>query len=316
MNLEQRVAGVLSGQRRDIAWAMSEVEDGTDAGQAVLNAIRPNVGRAHVVGITGPGGAGKSTLVSALIRELRAGGQTIGVVAVDPSSPVSGGALLGDRIRMNEHVAADEVFIRSVASRGHQGGLSLTAGRLADIFDASGMSTVIVETLGAGQAEIDICEVADTRVVVCPPGLGDEVQAMKAGMLEMADVLVVNKADLPQAERLHQSLLGMLSLRPAAAWQVPVILTVATSGEGIAALADTIARHAREVGRDRRRGAVSRLRGMLLQLAAAECRQRILGEDDAAMNDLCAAFETARIGQSEALAEVFALLSRRLSAGC
>lgn len=313
-DVEMRLAGILAGRRREIGRAISDVENETDIGQKLMLAISPHVGRAHVVGITGPGGAGKSTLVNALIGELSREGRKIGVVAVDPSSPVSGGALLGDRIRMLEHAASDTVFIRSVASRGHQGGLSLAAGRVVDILDASGMDTIIVETLGAGQAELDVCKLADTRIVVCPPGLGDEVQAMKAGILELADVLVVNKAELPQADQLVQSLLNMLALRPKRDWMVPVIRTVAITGDGIGSLVDTINAHASLAGKGlRHKTLVSRQRGILAQLAGNECRRQIENHEDEEMNVLCASLESAETGHSDTLAKVFALLARRMT---
>lgn len=315
-DVELRLAGILAGRRREIGRAISDVENETDIGRKLMLAISPHVGRAHVVGITGPGGAGKSTLVNALIGELSREGRTVGVVAVDPSSPVSGGALLGDRIRMLEHAASDTVFIRSVASRGHQGGLSLTAGRVVDILDASGMDTVIVETLGAGQAELDVCKLADTRIVVCPPGLGDEVQAMKAGILELADVLVVNKAELPQADQLVQNLSNMLALRPKRDWMVPVIRTVAITGDGIGYLVDAINAHAALVGKGlRHKTPVSRQRGILAQLAGNECRRQIENHEDEEMNLLCTALESVETEHSDTLAKVFALLARRMATG-
>lgn len=315
-NVEMRLAGILAGKRREIGRAITDVENETNTGRQLMTAISPHVGRAHVVGITGPGGAGKSTLVNALIGELGERGRNIGVIAVDPSSPVSGGALLGDRIRMLEHAASDTVFIRSVAARGHQGGLSLSAGRIVDVFDASGMDTIIVETLGAGQAELDVCKLADTRIFVCPPGLGDDVQSMKAGILELADVLVVSKADLPQADQLAQSLLNMLARRPKRDWMVPVICTVAITGDGIGFLVDTINAHASFVGKGlRHKAADSNQRGILAQLASNECRRQIGNCEDEEMNMLCATLESAEIGHSDTLAKVFALLARRMAAG-
>jgi LAO/AO transport system ATPase len=197
-----------------------------------------------VVGITGAPGAGKSTLINALLGELLRRGKRIGVVAVDPSSPLTGGAVLGDRVRMGEHGAHEHVFIRSIASRGHLGGVSRTTGRIVDVLDAAGFDTVIVETVGAGQSEVEIIGIADTRVVVCPPGLGDDVQAIKAGILEIADLLVVNKADLPAAETTARELKEMLRLRPASRADVAVLKTVATQGDGIAELADRVEAHA------------------------------------------------------------------------
>jgi LAO/AO transport system ATPase len=235
---------IAAGDRRAIARAISAVENETPDAAAIRAALAPRLGRARVLGVTGPPGAGKSTLVSALIREYLARGRRVAVVAVDPSSPVSGGAVLGDRIRMAEHQADERVFIRSLAARGHLGGLTRTTRAVIDILDAARFDPVIVETVGAGQSEVEVAGVAHTRVVVCPPGLGDDVQALKAGVLEIADVFVVSKADLPGAERTGRDLLGMLALRRPAPWTPPVLRTSASTGEGIAGLVEAIERHA------------------------------------------------------------------------
>ena len=223
-----------------------------DAADVIALAVAPHVGRAHVVGVTGAPGAGKSTLIDALLGEYLARGQRIAVVAVDPSSPITGGAVLGDRVRMGEHGAHENVFIRSLASRGHLGGLSRTTSRIVDVLDAAGFDTIIVETVGAGQSEVEIAKVADTRLVVCPPGLGDNVQAIKAGILEIADVLIVSKGDLPAAEATVRDLKEMLRLRRAGATPVPVLTTAAARREGIAAVVDAVIAHASSVGRGRR----------------------------------------------------------------
>ncbi|HYN59693.1 MAG TPA: methylmalonyl Co-A mutase-associated GTPase MeaB, partial [Rubrivivax sp.] len=191
------VHDVLAGRRGAISRVLSQIERGERAPASVASMLAPHLGRAHVLGITGAPGAGKSTLVHALLGELLARGQRVAVVAVDPSSPITGGAVLGDRVRMGEHGAHADVFIRSMASRGHLGGLARTTAAMIDVLDAAGFDTVIVETVGAGQSEVEITLVADTRLVACPPGLGDNVQALKAGILEIADVLVVTKSDLP-----------------------------------------------------------------------------------------------------------------------
>jgi LAO/AO transport system ATPase len=239
---------IAAGDRRAVARAISAIENATPGWEAIAAGVAARPGRAHVVGITGAPGAGKSTLINALLGELLARGRRIGVVAVDPSSPLTGGAVLGDRVRMGEHGAHERVFIRSIASRGHLGGVSRTTRQIVDVLDAAGFDTVIVETIGAGQSEVEIIEIADTRVVVCPPGLGDDVQAIKAGILEIADVLVVNKADLPAAETTARELKEMLRLRPAGRAHVAVLKTAATRGEGVAELADRIDAHAAASG--------------------------------------------------------------------
>lgn len=246
---------VLAGDRGAIARTISQVERGEREPAAVAAALAAHLGRAHVLGVTGSPGAGKSTLVHALLGELLARGRRIAVVAVDPSSPITGGAVLGDRVRMGDHGAHADVFIRSVASRGHLGGLAPTTEAMVDILDAAGFDTVIVETVGAGQSEVEIMRVADTRLVACPPGLGDNVQAIKAGILEIADVLAVTKCDLPGAEITARDLKEMLHLRAAGAaggWKVPVLGSSATKGSGISSLADAVEAHAAAVGRGQR----------------------------------------------------------------
>lgn len=229
----QTVEKVVAGQRRAIAAAVTELEAFSSRAPELLQAMQPHLGRAVVAGFTGPPGAGKSTLVNAVIRELRAAGKTVAVIAVDPSSPVSGGAILGDRIRMTAALDDDGVFVRSLASRGYLGGLSPAAVRIIDAFDAAGFDWILLETVGTGQNEIDVAEVADVRIVISAPGLGDDIQAMKSGLLEIADVLVVNKGDREGAERTLQQLVGALSIRAMAKDKVPVLKTTATSGEGV-----------------------------------------------------------------------------------
>ncbi len=246
---------LLAGERSAIARTISQVERGERVPDTLSAALAPHLGRTHVLGITGAPGAGKSTLVHALLGEMLSRGKRIAVVAVDPSSPISGGAVLGDRVRMGEHGAHPDVFIRSVASRGHLGGLSRTTETLVDVLDAAGFDTVIVETVGAGQSEVEIMRVADTRLVACPPGLGDNVQALKAGILEIADLLVVTKSDLPTAETTARDLKDMLHLRaaaPAGSWVVPVISACATTGAGVTELVDRIEAHCAAAGRGRR----------------------------------------------------------------
>jgi LAO/AO transport system kinase len=252
---DAQLAALRAGDRRAVARMLSRLERGEIAPAALRPQLAAHLGRAHVVGLTGAPGAGKSSLLHALLGELLARGQKIAVVAVDPSSPITGGAVLGDRVRMGEHGSHADVFIRSVASRGHLGGLAESTEAMVDVLDAAGFDTVLVETVGAGQSEVEIMRVADTRVVVCPPGLGDSVQSIKAGILEIADLLVVTKCDLPGAENTARDLRDMLHLRAAAApgaWKVPVLGTSVTRGEGVAPLVDQIAAHAQAAGRGRR----------------------------------------------------------------
>ncbi|MDQ3444919.1 MAG: methylmalonyl Co-A mutase-associated GTPase MeaB [Pseudomonadota bacterium] len=231
---------IRAGDRRTIARAISAVENDPARAEVLREALAAHLGRAHVVGITGPAGAGKSTLVNALVGELLARGHKVAIVAVDPSSPFTGGAVLGDRIRMAEHQADERVFIRSLAARGHGGGVSRATAQVIDVLDAAGFDLILVETVGAGQSDVAIANLARTRIVVYPPGLGDEVQALKAGVLEIADILVVNKADLPGADRTARDLLAMPARRGVESKRL-VLRTVSTTGSGVAELCDAIA---------------------------------------------------------------------------
>ncbi|MGC8873812.1 MAG: methylmalonyl Co-A mutase-associated GTPase MeaB [Chloroflexia bacterium] len=238
------IQSILEGDRRALARAMTLVERGDPASRVILRQVYPHTGRAHILGITGSPGTGKSTLVSALARCFRGRGRTVGIVAVDPSSPFSGGALLGDRIRMQELVGDPGIFIRSMASRGHLGGLAQATGDLVKLLDAAGFSLVVVETVGAGQAEVEVARAAHTVVVVEAPGLGDDIQAIKAGILEIAHILVVNKADLPGADRRVAQLEAMVAMGSTdAAWTPPVLRTIAYRGDGVEDLADAIEDH-------------------------------------------------------------------------
>lgn len=200
----------LAGDRRALARLLTAVENRTAVAEAALRTLYPKAGRAHLVGITGPPGAGKSTLVAALIAEVRARGRSVGVVAVDPSSPITGGALLGDRVRMQAYASDRDVFIRSMAARGHAGGLASTSAAAAAVLDACGFDLVLLETVGTGQSEVEVAAAADTTVVLEAPEMGDEVQAIKAGLLEVADIVVVNKGDRPGAQRTASQLRAML----------------------------------------------------------------------------------------------------------
>ena len=228
---------------RTAARLMRDLDDRMPGAIDRLKALYPQTGRAFIVGITGNPGAGKSTVVDGLIDFYRKAGKRVGVVAVDPTSPFSGGAILGDRIRMQRHATDEGVFIRSLATRGHMGGLSRSTADVVAVLDAMGFEIILVETVGVGQDEVDIVSQAHTAVVVTVPGLGDEIQAIKAGILEIADVLVVNKCDREGADRTVRDLVGMLELRPAGAPDVEIVRTVASSSQGIGELAAAIDRH-------------------------------------------------------------------------
>ena len=244
-------AAALAGNRRALARVLTAVENRTDVAEAALRALYPRAGHAHLVGVTGPPGAGKSTLVAALTRAARAAGRAVGVIAVDPSSPITGGALLGDRVRMQEHAGDRDVFIRSMAARGHAGGLAPTSIAAADVLDAVGFDLVLIETVGTGQSEVEVAAAADTTVVLEAPESGDEVQAIKAGLLEVADIVVVNKADRPGAQRTASHLRAMLvaaaprSLTPGRPRpkRPEVLLTTASTGDGVAELLAALDRH-------------------------------------------------------------------------
>jgi LAO/AO transport system kinase len=235
---EALVEGVLAGDPRAVARAISRVEDAGPAGgdaAALVGAIFARTGRAFLVGITGVPGGGKSTLVDQLVATIRGAGLTVAVLAVDPSSPFSGGAVLGDRVRMGRHAADRGVFVRSMATRGHLGGLARATGDAALVLDAAGFDVVLIETVGVGQDEVDVAQTADATVVVLVPGTGDDVQAIKAGIMEIADVFVANKADREGIDRLVQSVESALSLQPPppGAWVPPIIRTEATTGRGV-----------------------------------------------------------------------------------
>ena len=274
--VETLVERALDGDRGAVARLISLVEaGGRDATEAVAR-LYPHTGAAYTVGLTGAPGSGKSTLTDRLIALLRRGGERVGVLAIDPTSPFTGGAILGDRVRKHDHATDSGVFIRSMATRGHLGGLALATPQAIRVLDAVGMPWVLVETVGVGQVEVEIAEAADTTIVVVTPGWGDGVQANKAGLLEIADIFVINKADRPGVEDTARDLAQMLELSAARAWTPPVVRTVATDGSGIAELGDAIAEHRRFLERDgelaRRR--IARVRDEIRSIVVARLSQR------------------------------------------
>ena len=241
--IEKLVQGVLAGEKKSIARAITLIENEGKDCQKIISAIYPYTGKAYVIGVTGPAGSGKSTLIEKIVKELRKNGNTVGIVAVDPTSPFTGGAFLGDRIRMQNLSLDDGVFIRSMASRNSLGGLAKATKNAVRILDASGKDYIIVETVGAGQLEVDIVKVAHTVIVVLAPGFGDEIQAIKAGLMEIGDIFVINKADRENADRAVIDLLSAIELNTHKTWKPPVIKTVALTGEGVNELLKAIEEH-------------------------------------------------------------------------
>jgi LAO/AO transport system kinase len=281
-NLAQRL---LAGDRRALARAITLVEDDSPEGWDLVKEVYPHTGQAEVVGFTGPPGVGKSTLIGALTKARREAGRTVGVLSIDPSSPFTHGALLGDRIRLSEHFLDQGVFIRSMANRGALGGLSEAALQAALLLDAAGRQDVFVETVGVGQAEIDIIDHADTIVLVLMPGSGDSIQALKAGVMEIPDVIVINKADHPLTDTMVREIRGVLSLanpdrspeEVRGSWRVPIIKAEATLGRGVEELVDALREHrahilaAGQLEERRRRN----LRNEVLAIATARMRRRL-----------------------------------------
>ena len=268
---------LLDGDRRALARAISLVENDDPAGWRLVREVYPHTGRAAVVGVTGAPGSGKSTLIGALVRNRRAAGRSVAVLSIDPSSPFTQGALLGDRIRLSEHFLDPGVFIRSMANRGALGGLSEASLQAALLMDAAGRDDVFLETVGVGQAEVDIIDHADTIVLVLMPGGGDSVQALKAGIMEIPDIIVVNKADHPLTQTMVREIRGVLSLAPQGPWKVPILQTEAIDGTGVDALMDALLEHRAHIEQqgtlsERRR---RNLRGEVLALATGRLRRRL-----------------------------------------
>jgi LAO/AO transport system kinase len=273
---EELVERALDGHVPSVSRLISRLERQGREGDAILRRLHAEGGGAHVIGITGAAGSGKSTLVTALARELRAREKTVGIVAVDPSSSISGGSILGDRIRMQEHALDPGVFVRSMSTRGSMGGLSRATIDAVTVLDASGRDVVIIETVGVGQDEVDVVQAAHTVAVVSVPGMGDDIQAIKAGLLEVADLHVVNKADRPDTDRTIAELRTMLSLVPAGDWELPILPTVASDRRGVAELADAFERHRAwladtgELDRRERRSAAARVAAVAQDLLLEE----------------------------------------------
>ena len=301
MSVSDLVERALSGERPAIARLISLVEDGgPDVGEA-MKALYPHTGNAYTIGITGAPGAGKSTLTEKVVGHARADGRSVGVLAIDPTSPFSGGALLGDRVRMQSHATDPEVFIRSMATRGHLGGISLATPEAVRVLDAVGKEFVIIETVGVGQAEVEITDACDTTLVVVNPGWGDAVQAAKAGLMEIADVFVVNKADRQGARQTTRELQQMLELSDAA-WKPTIVSTVATKGEGIDDLWAAIEKHRayqEENGllEQRRRRRIER---ELREIVAERYRDRVATQGAALLGELTTEVEARRLDPYEA----------------
>ena len=277
--IEKLIQGILAGEKRSIARAITIIENDGQKAQKIISAIYPHTGKAYVIGITGPAGSGKSTLIEKIVKKLRENGKSVGIVAVDPTSPFTGGAFLGDRIRMQTLSLDKGVFIRSMASRNSLGGLAKATKDAIKVLDAAGKDYIIVETVGAGQLEVDVVKVAHTVIVVLAPGFGDEIQAIKAGLMEIGDIFVINKADRENADRAVIDLLSALELNTEKKWKPQVIKTVALTGEGIDDLLKAVEEHrkyleAGELEKKRRK----RAEAELLEAISQRLKDTIIAE--------------------------------------
>ena len=283
ISIQSVVEQVRSGNPRALARAITAVENRTAQSAELLKALFPHTGRARVIGLTGSPGAGKSTLVDQLAREYRKQGKTVGIIAVDPTSPYTGGAILGDRIRMGSHYADPGIYIRSMATRGSLGGLAKTTADVTSVLDASGRDVILIETVGVGQDEIDIVRLAEVTVVILVPGMGDDVQTIKAGIMEIADVFAINKSDRDGAERVEREIRAMQSLSVRHdAWVPPIVKTVANDGTGVPELATAISNYQEflsrsEIGRQKR---LQNWRDRLVEMLRDSVLERVMKEQD------------------------------------
>ncbi len=310
---------LLAGDKRALARAISLVEDDDPEGWALVREVYPQTGKAAIIGFTGPPGVGKSTLIARLVAHARSHERDVAVLSIDPSSPFTQGALLGDRIRLTEHFLDPGVFIRSMASRGSLGGLSEATLQAALLMDASGKDDVYLETVGVGQAEVDIIDHADTVVLALMPGSGDSIQALKAGVMEIPDVIVVNKADHPLTDTMVREIRGVLSLGPKTTWRVPIVRTQAATGEGVEELAERIAQHREHIIEEgtleerRRRN----LRNEVMELATVRLRRRLEESvrGDESVQELLDEVVARRLDPASAASRLLELLDHEWSDG-
>jgi LAO/AO transport system kinase len=290
-NIPALVDEIRSGSPRALARAITAVENRVSQSAELLKALFPHTGKARVIGLTGAPGAGKSTLVDQLAREYRKAGKTVGIVAVDPTSPYTGGAILGDRIRMGSHYADPGIYIRSMATRGSLGGLARTTADVTSVLDASGRDIILIETVGVGQDEVDIVRLAEVTVVILVPGMGDDVQTIKAGIMEIADVFVINKSDREGAERVEREIRAMQSLSVRKdEWVPPIVKTVASEGKGLDELAKVIANYQEFLGKGDtgRQKRIANWRDRLVEMLRDTLLERVLRDQNGRLDSLAA----------------------------